>query len=131
MILLQALNGESAGRRFDAKRFPVTVGRSADCTVVLNDAGVFDRHFEIRFSPGGFMLQASPDAVVAVNGARAESALLRNGDIINAGYAKLQFWLGAMKQRSLAVREIFTWLLILAVIIAQTYLLVKLLALAP
>jgi pSer/pThr/pTyr-binding forkhead associated (FHA) protein len=130
MILLHALNGSAAGRRFEANKFPITVGRGADCTVVLNDAGVFDRHFEIQFSSEGYKLQASPPAVVTVNGASAETALLRNGDIINAGYPKIQFWLGAMKQRGLAMREVFTWSLVLGVIAAQIYLLVKLLALS-
>jgi len=68
MILLHALNGSAAGRRFEANKFPITVGRGADCTVVLNDAGVFDRHFEIQFSSEGYKLQASPPAVVTVNG---------------------------------------------------------------
>jgi pSer/pThr/pTyr-binding forkhead associated (FHA) protein len=131
MILLQALNGSAIGRRFEANKFPITIGRASDCAVVLSEAGVFDRHFEIQFSPEGFTLQASPHAVVTVNGDRTESALLRNGDVISAGYSKIQFWLGAMKQRGLALREIFTWLMIFSVIAAQIYLFAKLLALAP
>ena len=128
MIQLHVLNGAAAGRRFEAGRFPITVGRSADCSLVLNDAGVFDRHFEIQFSPDGFTLQPSARAVVTVNGARMDSTLLRNGDIINAGYPKIQFWLGAMKRRGLKLREIFTWFMILTVIAAQGYLLMRLLA---
>ena len=58
MIQLHVLIGAAAGRRFEADKFPITVGRSADCSFVLNDAGIFDRHFEIQFSSEGFTLQA-------------------------------------------------------------------------
>jgi pSer/pThr/pTyr-binding forkhead associated (FHA) protein len=129
MIQLHVLNGAAAGRRFEADKFPITVGRSADCAFVLNDAGVFDRHFEIRFSPEGFTLHATPHAVVMVNDARCETALLRNGDTIIAGCPKIQFWLGAMKQRGLRLRETFAWMLIATIVSAQIYLLARLLSL--
>ena len=129
MIQLHILNGTAAGKRFEADDFPITVGRSADCSLVLNDAGVFDRHFEILFSPEGFTLQASPHAVVTVNDARVETTLLRHGDVINAGYPKIQFWLGALKQRGLKLRETLTWLIILAVAAAQIYFVYRLVAL--
>ena len=121
MIQLRVLTGSSAGQRHELNRFPITVGRSPACSVPLADPGVFDTHFEIHFSPEGFTLRASPHAVVAVNDTRAESALLRNGDIISAGYPKIQFWLGAMSQRGLRLRETIAWLLILAVAAAQIY----------
>ena len=98
--------------------------------MALADPGVFDKHFEIQFSPEGFTLQASPHAVVTVNDARTESALLRNGDIISAGYAKIQFWLGAMTQRGLRVREGFVWIVIIAVAVAQVWALWRLLGMA-
>src|SRR3954469_205207 len=125
MIQLHVLNGGASGRRFETDKFPITVGRSADCSFVLNDAGVFDRHFEIQFSPEGFALHATPHAVVMVNDARCETALLRNGDTIIAGYPKIQFWLGALKQRGLRLREFFAWCMIGVVIAAQMYLLAR------
>jgi len=129
MIQLHVLNGAAAGRRFEANKFPITVGRSADCSFVLNDAGIFDRHFEIQFSSEGFTLQASSQAAVMVNDARCETALLRNGDTIIAGYPKIQFWLGAMQQRGLRVRETFAWLMIAAIVATQIYLLLRLISL--
>jgi|ERR1051325_2848865 predicted component of type VI protein secretion system len=128
MIQLHVLTGVSAGQRYEAEKFPISIGRNAGCSFTLNDAGVFDRHFEIQFSPEGYTLQASPHAVVAVNGAHVQTALLRNGDVINAGYPKIQFWLGAMKQRSLRPREMFTWLMILGAVATQGYLLARLLS---
>jgi pSer/pThr/pTyr-binding forkhead associated (FHA) protein len=130
MTQLHVLTGASAGQRRDLRSFPVSVGRSAECSVALTDPGVFEKHFEIQFSPEGFTLQASPHAAVAVNDARTESALLRNGDIITAGYARIQFWLGAMTQRGLRVREAFVWILIIAVAIAQAWAIWRLLGMA-
>ena len=127
MIQLHVLSGASAGQRHELKKFPISVGRSPGCSLVLADPGVFDKHFEIQFSPEGYTLQASPHAVVTINDARSENALLRNGDIISAGYPRLQFWLGAMTQRGLRVRETFSWLLVVAVTVAQLYLFWRLL----
>lgn len=127
MIQLHVLSGASAGQRHELKRFPISVGRSAACSVALSDPGVFEKHFEILFLPEGYTLQASPHAVVTVNDARAETALLRNGDVISAGYPKLQFWLGAMSQRGLRLRESLAWLLVLGVAAAQIYVFVRLL----
>jgi predicted component of type VI protein secretion system len=130
MIQLHLLNGATAGQRFESEKFPITVGRSADCSLALNEPGVFDRHFEIKFSAEGFTLQPFPNAVVAVNGVRADAPLLlRNGDLLNAGYPKIQFWLGALKQRGLKIREGFAWLMIAAIIATQAYCLTSLLAL--
>jgi hypothetical protein len=127
MIQLHVLSGASAGQRHELNQFPVSVGRNATCSVPLSDPGVFDKHFEIQFSPEGYNLQASPHAVVTVNDARAETALLRNGDIISAGYPKLQFWLGAMTQRGLRLRESIAWFLVFGVSVAQIYVFLQLL----
>jgi hypothetical protein len=126
MIQLHVLTGSSAGQRHELKQFPITVGRSPACSIPLADPGVFDTHFEIHFSPDGFTLRASPHAVVAVNDTRAETILLRNGDIVSAGYPKIQFWLGAMSQRGLRVRETIAWLLVVGVTAAQIYLFLQL-----
>ena len=128
MVQLQVLSGAAAGKKHQASIFPISVGRAADCTLALNDPGVFERHFEIHFSPEGFTLAPGSNAVVMLNGARTERALLHNGDIIEAGLAKLQFWLGALPQRALALRETLTWLFIAAVVASQVYLVFRLLA---
>jgi predicted component of type VI protein secretion system len=131
MIQLNVLTGAAAGHRFQATTFPVSVGRSADCSLSLTDPGVFERHFEIQFSADGFSLLPHEHAVISVNGAAViQPALLRNGDVIGAGYAKLQFSLGPMRQKSLRFREAFTWLLVLGVAAAQVYLVSRLLAIA-
>ena len=130
MIQLHVLSGAAAGKRFESKTFPVTIGRGAANALTLSDPGVFERHLEIRFSGEGFSFISAPDAVVTLNGCRAEGGTLRNGDLLGAGYTKLQFWLAALPQRGLRLREVITWLLVSGVAGAQIFLLLRLLEMA-
>lgn len=130
MVQLRVLSGSAAGAEHDARTFPVTVGRNSNCHLALREPGVFDRHFQIQFSSDGFSLIPESEAPVTVNGEPSAGGLLRNGDVIGAGYAKIQFWLAAMPQRGLRVRETISWALIVAMILAQAYLLTQLLAIA-
>ncbi len=130
MIALHLLTGAAAGQRISPARFPVSVGRAASNSLAVVEPGVFDRHFEIQFTPDGFSLVPNPPATVSINGALSPAAILRNGDIIEAGFAKIQFWLGPMSQRSLLPREMLTWLMVGGVAAAQVYLLANLLAFA-
>ena len=61
----------------------------------------------------------STDALAAVNNQPVQTARLRNGDIITLGSVKLQFWLAAVRQRGLRMRELFVWTLVVAVTAAQ------------
>ena len=67
----------------------------------------------------GFQLTTSANALVTVNGESVLNKILRNGDIITIGSARLQFWLAAARQRGLRPREIFVWALIVAVTAGQ------------
>jgi hypothetical protein len=130
VIQLIVLSGASLGKSHTAERFPFWVGRNPSCALCLNDLGVFEQHFEIQFSGEGFSLIPKADAVLTLNGQPSKGGLLRNGDVIGAGLAKIQFWLGALPQRGLKLREIGTWTLVFAVGILQLYLLSRLLAMA-
>jgi len=44
---------------------------------------------------------------------------LRNGDLIEAGSLKLQFWLTETRQKRMQVREWLTWIAIGAVCLGQ------------
>jgi hypothetical protein len=130
VIQLQVLSGSSLGKRVAAERFPFSVGRNSVNSLVLTDPGIFDQHFAISFSNDGFLLGPAADAVITLNGAPSNGGVLRNGDVIGAGLARVQFWLGALPQRGLKFREVATWTLVFAVGICQIYLLVRLLAMA-
>ena len=120
MLQLQIVSGKQAGLLWEARRFPVRVGRSAECDLCLEEAGVWAEHFQITSDPvTGFTLQPERDAVVMVNQARVETARLRNGDFITAGAVKISFRLSATRQRGLRLREWFVGGLIAAVCLGQ------------
>jgi predicted component of type VI protein secretion system len=119
MIQLDVLSGKKAASRTVVRRFPFRVGRAAGNDLQLDDGGVWDQHLALEFQSGGFNLAVAPNALVAVNGGPFQNKILRNGDIITIGSAKLQFWLAAVRQRSLRFREFFVWALIAVVTAAQ------------
>ena len=113
-----------AGASWLARRFPVRVGRAPDCDLKLEDAGVWEQHLVLEFKPAhGFSLKSEPNALVRVNDQPVSEALLRNGDTIELGAVRIQFWLGAVRQTTLGLREAFSWGVILAAIAGQLYLL--------
>lgn len=120
MVQLHILSGKQAGATFVARRFPVRIGRAAASDLRSEEAGVWERHLEIQFQPGdGFKLRAEADALVQINSQPAQEVLLRNGDVVEAGSLKLQFWLGETRQPSLRWREGLTWAGIAAITLGQ------------
>lgn len=130
MVQLHVLTGAEAGKRFDGKSFPLKVGRGARNSVSLADPGVFEEHFSIDFTHEGFVLSTRQDAPITVNGENSAGGILRNGDVIGAGLAKVQFWLGPMRQLGLKAREIFAWLLVAGMAALQVYFFIRLLEMA-
>jgi len=120
MIQLHILSGKTAGAQSVARRFPFRIGRAAQNDLQLEDDGVWERHLALEFQRNkGFTLATAPEAIVAVNGQSVQKTILRNGDIITIGSAKIQFWLAAARQRGLRLRESFVWALLVLVTIAQ------------
>jgi predicted component of type VI protein secretion system len=120
MVQLEILSGKTAGAKWQSRRFPVRVGRSGNADLQLEAPGVWDEHFQIALDPAaGFRLQNYSGALVAVNGATVENTVLRNGDQIEIGALKLQFWLSEARQRGLRIREGMIWLILLAVSVGQ------------
>jgi len=108
MVQLKILSGKMAGATWVARRFPVRVGRSPGADLQLEEDGVWDEHFEIILDPTtGFVLETHPDAQVSANGQPVQSAVLRNGDLIEIGSMKMRFWLTETRQRALRVSRIF------------------------
>jgi len=120
LIQLQILSGKQAGSLWNARRFPVHVGRAAGSDLKLEDEGIWEEHFQLALSPAeGFMLSAHPGAIVTVNQSPVQTVRLRNGDLITAGSAKLCFRLADNRQRGLRLREWFVWTLIVGVCLSQ------------
>jgi pSer/pThr/pTyr-binding forkhead associated (FHA) protein len=128
MVELHILAGKQAGSQSVVRRFPFRIGRAGGNDLQLTDDGAWDQHLTLEFHRReGFRLVTAPNALVMVNSKPAESALLRNGDLITIGSVKLQFWLAAARQRGLRSREGFVWALLLAVLLGQFALIYRLL----
>src|SRR5471030_2848592 len=120
MIQLDILSGKKAGAQTVARHFPFRIGRAAQNDLQLEDDGVWDQHLVLEFQKQeGFKLTTSANAIATINGESVQNKILRNGDTITIGSARLQFWLAAAMQRGLRTREFFVWALIVAVTAAQ------------
>lgn len=111
MIQFKILSGKKAGTEVVARHFPFWVGRSPNCQLSLDDAGVWDRHFHVDLNDSeGFTLASQPDTSVVLDGKSVRQSALRNGDVIEVGLAKISFSLSPTKQKSLTLREWITWI---------------------
>jgi pSer/pThr/pTyr-binding forkhead associated (FHA) protein len=120
VIQFTSLSGKLAGTEWVARRFPVRIGRSPPCTVRLDDDGVWDLHAEVRWvRKEGFVFAVQGEALASINGQSVQQAVLRNGDVIELGSARLLFSLGPTRQRSLRLREALTWLALIALCAGQ------------
>ncbi len=120
MVQFNILSGKQAGAIWATRRFPVRVGRSPDSDLQLEEPGVWDDHFHIGLNPSaGFTLESRPEALVTANGQPVQRTVLRNGDVIEIGALKLQFWLADARQRGLKIREGLVWTIVAAVCLGQ------------
>jgi hypothetical protein len=120
VVQLDILSGKQAGTQWVARRFPFQLGRSPQAALVLEEPGVWDRHLEFALRPGeGVMVSAMTDASISVNGQPVRQAVLRNGDVLEAGSVKLRFGLSPTRQHSLRLREAMTWLALAALCLGQ------------
>jgi pSer/pThr/pTyr-binding forkhead associated (FHA) protein len=128
MVQLNILTGKMAGTSWSTRRFPVRIGRSADADLQLEEDGVWENHIQLNQSRAeGFVLHSRSEACASINSEPAKEAVLRNGDIIQLGSVKLQFWLAPTRQRGLRAREWFVWFGIALVCLAQVALIYLLL----
>jgi pSer/pThr/pTyr-binding forkhead associated (FHA) protein len=127
MVQFNILSGKKAGTLSAARRFPFRIGRAPGNDLQLDDDGIWDQHLTLEFNrQKGFTLATASNALAAINGDPVQTAILRNGDIITLGSAKLQFWLAAARQRGLRLHEAFVWTLLAIVTAGQFALIYRL-----
>ena len=120
MVQLRVLNGSRAGTAFVASRFPVTIGRAGGDDFQVIDPGVWEQHLQLDFQvPDGFRLRRLGQGRASVNGTEFDELVLRNGDVIDLGAAKLQFWLGEVRQSNNRLRESLFWLALAGLVIFE------------
>lgn len=127
MVRLRLLSGGAAGREILARRLPFTVGRSIRADHRLEAPGVWEEHFRVERAPGGLLrVRTLADAITRVNGSAVEEVMVRPGDVIEAGQARLEFWLGPVELAGLRWRERLTWIGLAILVAAQLLLLTRL-----
>jgi pSer/pThr/pTyr-binding forkhead associated (FHA) protein len=127
MVQFKILSGIRAGAVQAATGFPCSIGRAAGAGLRLEESGIWDQHAQLDFKAGdGFVLRLQGSALATVNGQPFQEARLRNGDVIELGSVKLQFWLGEVEQRPLARSELLVWLVLGAATVGQVLLLLLL-----
>lgn len=121
MIQLHVLSGKKADSQIIVRHFPFRIGRTAQNDLQIEDDGVWDSHLtlELQRENKRFNMAVAPNAFAAVNNHAVQAAPLRNGDVISFGSVKIQFWLAAVKQRGLRLRELFVWMLLILVTAGQ------------
>ena len=123
MIQLRFLSGKMAGLTRKASHFPWCIGRSPQADCSLDDAGVWERHAEVTLSPeSGFQIELQPGATGSLNGRSFQTAALRNGDTLDFGGAKMQFWLSETVPRDWRWREWLFWVFLSAIAAFQVLL---------
>lgn len=128
MVLLSVLSGPAAGTQIVARRFPFRVGRGSASHLRLDLAGVWDNHFVLEPAlRQGILLRAEPGATTLVNRRQIEAqAVLRPGDVIEAGGARFRFGLSPPAQRGLGLREGLTWAGLVLLVVFQLFVAAKL-----
>ena len=120
MVQFKILSGKKAGSSWETRRFPVRIGRSAGSDLRLEEAGVWDDHLKVDLeAKEGFVAETQANAFASINGQPIQRVALRNGDVVEIGSIKLQFWLSEAPQRGQAFREAFVWALISLVCLGQ------------
>jgi hypothetical protein len=81
-----------SGRRVDVGTEPVTIGRLADCTVVIDDPSASRRHAQVR-RDGDVAVVSDLGSTngTRLNGAPIQQHRLANGDIITIGTTAFRF----------------------------------------
>ncbi len=110
MVQLRFLSGKRAGQGVLVPRLPWKIGRASGNDTQLDDFGVWDRHLELGLDEDDRIVAVvQSHASGLVNGSDFTRQILRNGDLIELGSAKIRFWLSDPRQFELKWREAIIW----------------------
>jgi hypothetical protein len=120
MVQLKVLTAHHAPAVHNVRKLPCLIGRSSSAGVRLEAPGVWDEHLNLNLdSDRRFTAQVCGGALLSVNGVAVQKAVLRNGDTLEFGSVKMQFWLGQTQQRGFRTMEALTWAVLAVVCITQ------------
>jgi hypothetical protein len=85
--------GPDEGARFELDRDVVTIGRSPDSVVFLDDVTVSRHHAELLHGAGGWLIRDKSSLNgTYVNRSRVDEARLSSGDEVQIGKYRFIFW---------------------------------------
>jgi len=123
MVKFRFLSGKMAGHSIEASHFPFTIGRSAKVDFRIEEPGVWDEHAELRLLDNDlFELTLQSGAKGSLNGHPFEKAAVRNGDTVELGGAKLQFYLAETQLKDWLWPERLLWGFLGAIVLSQVFL---------
>ena len=86
MWALRVLNGSQAGKVIPLESGKIRIGRTPQCQICLNDAGVSKAHAEITVLPDRLLLaDLNSSNGTFLNGVRSQGSVMRLGDKIGFG----------------------------------------------
>ena len=90
----------------------------------LKEKGIWDRHVELDLDrDGSFLLRPTSEGSTLINDEPLkEKHKLANGDIIILGDTKVQFFIGPARQRLFDTREALCWMVLMAFVAIQVWL---------
>lgn len=120
MVELFILKGKMAGKRFYVSQFPFLVGRDPKAHLVIEEDGLWHKHFLIEKGPNkSFYLRTLDDATVIIDSEFKNEAELKNGDIIEIGELKIRFSLSPTHLKYVQIREILLWICIILLVLIE------------
>ncbi len=127
MLVLQFVAGSLKGSEVQVPGLPVTLGRDSGVDVRLEDDGVFGKHALISLTSDlNLQLEAKAPAFALIEGAKTHVGIIRTGDRIAIGASAFRLALDSPDQASVSIRETLLWFGVLALIVAQMWLMFKL-----
>ena len=118
MLQLVAVDGATV-QAVTATEFPFTIGRSRSAHFRLDSPGVWDNHAAITLKGGRFHISPEGESLLLINDERSNGGLLRMGDQLSLGAARITVMLAPAARRGLKAREMPVWLAVGAVTLAQ------------
>lgn len=120
MFQLEVVEGRQAGEKAAVRAGTFIIGKNPDADLRLADAGVWDDHLAVEWSPGGSpCARRLGEGLISINSQPLESAQLRNGDLIRVGAALLRFAASSVNQKSQAVTSALSWILLGMVLVSE------------
>ncbi len=120
MFCLTVVKGTEKGKRYDIASFPFVIGNNQTAELTLSEPGIWPDHIVLELEDGkGPCVSRLGEGSLSINSEPAESAPLRNGDLLSIGGALLRFGIARPKRKSLVFQNAASWVAIAVVALCE------------